>query len=214
MKETLQRNHPNGIGIGFTLFVAVGLVMILALSMGSSVWATPDQSPLSQTIALPTPTPQPSGVGIGVYASHQYGGTGSPITFWCRIVNNSGTNIASASAVATVNNANIVSTSVTQGTRTVSGNTVNWNVGSIANGVTAILTINSTVINGAYQASANCSVTYTPEGGTPVTQTPPPAVVNPQAPPPEVPEASTILLLGGGLAGLVGYARLRLRARK
>ena len=43
--------------------------------------------------------------------------------------------------------------------------------------------------------------TATPFGGT-------------ASPPPEIPEASTILLLGGGLAGLLGYLRYRIRRQR
>jgi uncharacterized protein YbdZ (MbtH family) len=47
----------------------------------------------------------------------------------------------------------------------------------------------------------------------PPTPTPIPTVA-PQAPPPVVPEASTLILLGGAISGLAGYAGLQLRARR
>ena len=55
-------------------------------------------------------------------------------------------------------------------------------------------------------------------GGSAPTMTPaiPTATATPfpGAPPPEIPEASTLLLMGGGLAGLAGYLRfLRIRRR-
>ncbi|MFN8482887.1 MAG: PEP-CTERM sorting domain-containing protein [Anaerolineae bacterium] len=65
----------------------------------------------------------------------------------------------------------------------------------------------------------NVAVNKTPDSGghaptmTPAIPTPTPTPF-PGSPPPEIPEASTLLLMGGGLAGLVGYLRyLRIRRR-
>ncbi|MFN8500078.1 MAG: PEP-CTERM sorting domain-containing protein [Anaerolineae bacterium] len=65
----------------------------------------------------------------------------------------------------------------------------------------------------------NVAVNKTPDSGgkaptmTPVFPTPTPTPF-PGSPPPEIPEASTLLLMGGGLAGLAGYLRyLRIRRR-
>jgi hypothetical protein len=44
-------------------------------------------------------------------------------------------------------------------------------------------------------------------------QPPPPPTPGPETPP-VVPEASTLLLLGGALSGLAGYAGLQIRARR
>jgi uncharacterized repeat protein (TIGR01451 family) len=63
--------------------------------------------------------------------------------------------------------------------------------------------------------TATPTVTGTPPTSTPTatpTNTPPPIMPpSPQAPPNEIPEPLTILLMGGGLAALAGYARHRRR---
>lgn len=50
---------------GLFLLLLLGLAVVYLLPVGSAVWATPQQSPLRQTVPTLTPTPIPSWIWVG-----------------------------------------------------------------------------------------------------------------------------------------------------
>jgi uncharacterized repeat protein (TIGR01451 family) len=101
---------------------------------------------------------------------------------------------------------------------TEGGGTVTCNLGTLASGASATVTI---VVNPTKEGMITNTVSVTGNvtdlktaNSTATENTTVTALSEPEPSPAAVPEASTLLLLGSGLASLAGYAGLRLRARR
>lgn len=113
----------------------------------------------------------------------------------------------------------IDSASSTMGTATINNvtNTVVVNGGiTLPPGALFTITINCTVIGGAGQVVINeATVEYVADDGSPqppIDTDEPVRIIIEEVP--IIPEASTLLLLGGAATGLAGYVGLQIRARR
>jgi hypothetical protein len=215
MKEHLRRSSPGRKTIGLSLFVLVGLLVVLAVAASGSAWAAPSQNSLLQSLPTPVPVPGPGGFEWRLYSYQSSANTGEPVWFTGRVYNSTTAaaaasapqaNITDVNAWVTINNCAIQSITVSKGTYAVTGQRVDWTVGTLAGQEMEKIDIQCTAASGGLTlgaigtacSSAGCQ-------SSPVT-------LNMGLP--DIPEAGTLLLLGSGLVGVAGYIRLRMRARK
>lgn len=201
---------------GFLPFVAVGLLVAALLSFGSTVWATPAQDALRQTV-----------VGKDGAVCDPLEADDVVFTFWFTNGDEDWTNVEFTDEMHPWLSVNDVTWECQRAGGQVScPDDTTWDSGP---GVTPVVV---TMGFGAYKLPADTTVTITIECtcsedgeivnsgtveftstyGTYTEDARWTGVVDPCEE--FVPEAGTLLLLGGGMAGLVGYAGMRWRARR
>jgi fimbrial isopeptide formation D2 family protein len=111
--------------------------------------------------------------------------------------------------------------SSTMGTVTITGQTVVVNGGiTLARGDQFVVTIDCTLVGPVTPGQViinTARLEYTDDEGTPqppIDVDDPVEIIIEEEVPPVIPEASTLLLLGSGATGLIGYAGLQIRARR
>ncbi len=140
---------------------------------------------------------------------------GSNLTFQL-VVTNTGTLSATNVMVTDTLPANVtfVSATPSQGSCNQVAGVVKCSLGNLLGGARA--TINIVVVPTAVGALSNTATVAGNESESNTTNNSSTAnvTVTSSAPPAQVPEGDTLILVGAGLAGLAGYARLRMRARR
>jgi hypothetical protein len=153
------------------LFVGVGLLLVYALSAGSSAWATPSQGTLPGS--LPSPTPQPGVLDFDVYAYQDHAVTGERVWFTARVVNGAGATIpqppgtlpgtlpgGGMTVLCTLSNATVGAISVTTGSAISMPSVALWTLGPLAPGQTAYMHMEDSVFDGAYPVICEGLLTY------------------------------------------------------
>lgn len=186
-------------------FVGVTLAVAALLSASSPAWATPAQRARGQqTVTIPPVKSSDKAVVS----------PGEKLVFEILVANPASASDTWTGAVVTDDvdsNLRIDNVTTTQGSAGWVGQMVTVNIGDIPPATTVTIRIYVTVrdtapagyevVNRAYLSHSD----YPARGSTPLTVTIQAAFV---------PEAGSLLLLAGGLAGLAGFAGMSWRARK
>jgi fimbrial isopeptide formation D2 family protein len=208
MRTTVERRRPMKIGSNrrnLLAFMAMGLLLVAMLSIVPSAWATPPQG----TAAQQTVTVPPIKSSDKALVS-----PGENLVFEILVNNPATASDTWTSSVVTDevdSNLRIDNVITTQGTASWVGQTVTVNIGDVPPGTNVTIRIYCTVrasapigyevVNSALLAHSG----YPPRASTPVT-----VIVEEEF----VPEATSLLLVSSGLAGLAWYSRVSWRARR
>ena len=180
---------------GFLAFAAVGLVIVALLSFTSSAWATAAQKHAQQQSVPPVKTADKSVVSPGEQVVFEITFTAGPDAWYGVTVTDDIDPYLRIDSVWT-----------SHGSASWAGQLVTVDVGNITAGTTVTIRI-------------RCTVRDTAPGGHEIVNIGIVFVVDPElvfrprttidVEDEFIPEAGSLLLLGGGLAGLAGYASLR-----
>jgi hypothetical protein len=185
-------------------FVVVGLLVVALLSFGSTAWATPAQDALHQTV-------------FGKVADVCQGVDDRGVTFTILLTSDKDwTNVTFVDEIPPMMIIDDVIVDPPADSINVVDNRVEIYWASLSSGAEITITVICTVDEGVIDLCplANTAVIeFTDDKGT-WEMTAPMDPVYPECFPCFVPEGSSILLLGSGLAGLAGYAGMKWRGRK